>query len=54
MDTQEIHRLLVALRECEQRLTLLIDADRHKLLDVVARNNARAAIADAERLLEGM
>lgn len=40
--------MLAALRECVQRLTLLIDADRHKLLDVVARDRALAAIKNAE------
>ena len=34
-----------ALRECAGRLTLLIDRDRHKLLDVVARDRAHALLA---------
>ncbi len=37
--------LLTALIEAERRLTLLIEREQHKLLDVVARDNARAAIA---------
>jgi hypothetical protein len=40
---------MAALQECEERLTLLIDADRHKLLDVLARNKAREAIAAVKR-----
>jgi hypothetical protein len=35
---------LEALEEVETRLTLLIDRDQHKLLDVVARDKARKAI----------
>lgn len=34
--------LVEALRDCEGRLTLLINADRHKLLDVLARDAASA------------
>lgn len=30
-----------ALAECHQRLHLLVESDRHKLLDVVARDKAR-------------
>jgi len=39
--------LLEALRECEWRLSHLINMDRHKLLDFVAQQKAREAIAKA-------
>ena len=39
--------LLAALRDCEARLTLLIESGRGKLLDVTARNTSRAVIAKA-------
>jgi hypothetical protein len=39
--------VLEALRDAEARLTVAIDQDRHKLLDVVARDKARTAIAKA-------
>ena len=42
-----VNQLVEALEECESRLSLLIAADRHKLLDVIARNKARAALAAA-------
>lgn len=35
-----------ALIEAEARLTLLIEREQHKLLDVVARDNARAALKE--------
>lgn len=37
-------KLRAALVEAEGRLTLLIARDEHKLLDVVARDNARAVL----------
>lgn len=49
MNCENTREMLDALRECEQRLTLLIEAERHKLLDVVARDKARTAIENAER-----
>ena len=33
-----------ALRECEARLTLLVEQDRHKLLDLAALGKAREAL----------
>ena len=39
--------LIVALRDCEARLALLVHSGRSKLLDAVAAENARAAIAKA-------
>lgn len=48
MSHEDITAMVAALQECEQRLTLLIESDRHKLLDVVARDKARAAIALAK------
>ena len=41
-------RLKEVLTEAEARLTLLIEREQHKLLDVVARDNARAALGDDE------
>lgn len=38
-------KLWAALVEAEERLTLLIARDEHKLLDVVARDKARRALA---------
>lgn len=38
-------KLAAALRECKARLDLLIGKDRHKLLDVVAVDRAREALA---------
>lgn len=42
-------QLLVALKDCEARLALLVAAGRGKLLDAVAAEKARAAIAAAEQ-----
>jgi hypothetical protein len=39
-------KLADALRECEARLVLLIEQDRHKLLDAVASKRATEAIAE--------
>lgn len=39
--------LLAALTQAETRLSLLVDRDQHKLLDVIARDSARAAILGA-------
>jgi hypothetical protein len=39
--------LLEALQDCKARLRLLIDSDRHKLLDTAAVRKAIAAIAKA-------
>jgi hypothetical protein len=39
--------LLEALIQCEKRLTLLINRDQHRLLDVVTRDLALAAITNA-------
>lgn len=41
-------QLLAALKHCEARLALLVAAGRDKLLDAVAAEKARAAIAAAE------
>lgn len=37
--------LLEALKECESRISLMIERDDHKLLDVVAQRKARTLIA---------
>lgn len=42
-------QLLVSLKDCEARLALLVAAGRGKLLDAVAAEKARAAIAAAEQ-----
>lgn len=39
--------LLKALKDCEARLDLLVESGRYKMLDAVAAENARAAIAKA-------
>lgn len=39
--------LLKALKECKRRLELLIERDRHKLLDVIAVEEANKALAKA-------
>lgn len=48
LDTTVISERVIALQECEQRLSLLIEADRHKLQDVAARDKSTAAIAKAK------
>lgn len=40
--------LVQALRECVERLDLLVYRDRHKLLDVSARQHAKALLARLE------
>ena len=40
-------KMLEALKDCESRLSLLADSGRAKMLDAVAANKARAAIAAA-------
>lgn len=46
-------KLAEALRECKARLDLLIEADRHKLLDVVAANNANNALEEHDAQPQG-
>lgn len=43
-------KLAEALRECEKRLVLLIEQDRHKLLDAVAAKRATEALAEYDAL----
>jgi hypothetical protein len=47
MSIEAMKQALEALQNAEARLTLLIERDQHKLLDVLARDAARAAIAKA-------
>lgn len=42
--TEALPQVIEALRECERRLSYLVERDGHKLLDVVARDKARAAL----------
>lgn len=44
----ETSTLINALRACEERLTLVINREQGKLLDCLARDNARSTIAAIE------
>ena len=48
----ETSTLINALRACEERLTLVINREQGKLLDCIARDNARSTIASIEAQYE--